>query len=55
MRAVVLNAPGDITVEGVDDTLDPSPVFTSTVPPVDIARGYRNMDERRSMKVLVRP
>lgn len=36
-------------------TLDPGPVFTSTVSLDDIARGYDDMDQRRSIKVLVRP
>ncbi len=35
--------------------LDPGPVFTSTVPLADIATGYRDMDQRRSVKVLVKP
>ncbi|SDO76574.1 Zinc-binding dehydrogenase [Nakamurella panacisegetis] len=36
-------------------TLDPGPVFTSEVPLADIAVGYADMDQRRSIKVLVRP
>lgn len=36
-------------------TLDPGPVFTSTIALEDIARGYDDMDQRRSIKVLVRP
>ena len=36
-------------------TLDPGPVFTSTIPLADIATGYRDMDQRRSIKVLVKP
>jgi threonine dehydrogenase-like Zn-dependent dehydrogenase len=35
--------------------LDPSPVFTSTVALTDIAAGYRAMDERTEIKVLVEP
>ena len=35
--------------------LDPSPVFTSSVSLTDIAAGYRAMDERTEIKVLVRP
>lgn len=35
--------------------LDPGPVFTSTVDLGDIAAGYADMDQRRSVKVLVRP
>ncbi len=36
-------------------TLDPGPVFTSTVALADIADGYEDMDQRRSIKVLVIP
>lgn len=36
-------------------TLDPAPVFTKTVSLDDIADGYRAMDEREAVKVLVRP
>ena len=35
--------------------LDVSDIFTQTVSLSDIAEGYRNMDERREIKVLVRP
>jgi threonine dehydrogenase-like Zn-dependent dehydrogenase len=35
--------------------LDVSPIFTKTVPLTDIAAGYRAMDERKEIKVLVTP
>jgi hypothetical protein len=35
--------------------LDVSDIFTKTIPLSDIAEGYRDMDERREIKVLVRP
>ncbi|HVY67870.1 MAG TPA: alcohol dehydrogenase catalytic domain-containing protein [Patescibacteria group bacterium] len=35
--------------------LDVSAVFTKTVPLADIAEGYKAMDERTAVKVLVRP
>ena len=35
--------------------LDPSPVFTKAVGLDDIAEGYRAMDQREAIKVLVRP
>jgi len=35
--------------------LDVSPVFTKTIPLSDIAEGYKDMDERRAIKVLVKP
>ena len=36
-------------------TLDPAPVFTATMPLADVADGYRAMDERREIKVLLTP
>ncbi|QNK82309.1 zinc-dependent alcohol dehydrogenase family protein [Nakamurella sp. PAMC28650] len=36
-------------------TLDPGPVFTTTIGLEDIATGYDDMDKRRSIKVLVKP
>ncbi|MFB6309133.1 MAG: zinc-dependent alcohol dehydrogenase family protein [Haloarculaceae archaeon] len=36
-------------------TLDPSPIFTKTVSLDNIAEGYRAMDEREALKVLVKP
>jgi threonine dehydrogenase-like Zn-dependent dehydrogenase len=35
--------------------LDPSPVFTWSIPLADIAKGYAAMDSRAQIKVLVRP
>lgn len=35
--------------------LDPSPVFNLELPLADIADGYRAMDERSALKVLIRP
>jgi threonine dehydrogenase-like Zn-dependent dehydrogenase len=35
--------------------IDPGRVFDMTVPLDDVAEGYRAMDERRAIKVLVRP
>jgi threonine dehydrogenase-like Zn-dependent dehydrogenase len=35
--------------------LDPSPVFTTTMPLADIAQAYAAMDNRSQIKVLVRP
>ena len=35
--------------------LDPSPVFTTTMPLTDIAQAYAAMDNRSQIKVLVRP
>ncbi|HEY5877519.1 MAG TPA: alcohol dehydrogenase catalytic domain-containing protein [Nakamurella sp.] len=45
----------DLLPEVLAGTLDPGPVFTETVGLDDIAAGYRAMDERRAIKVLVRP
>ena len=36
-------------------SLDPSPVFDLTLPLEDVAEGYRAMDERRAIKVLLEP
>jgi len=35
--------------------LDVSDIFTKTIPLSDIAEGYRDMNERKEIKVLVRP
>ncbi len=45
----------DLLPEVLAGSLDPGPIFTDTVSLDDIAEGYRSMDERRSIKVLVRP
>lgn len=39
----------------LDGTLTPGRVFDTELPLTDIAEAYRAMDERRSIKVLVRP
>ena len=39
----------------LDGTFDPSPVLTHTLPLTDIAEAYAAMDERRAVKVLIRP
>ena len=36
-------------------TIDPGPVFDLTLPLAEVAEGYRAMDERRAVKVLLRP
>ncbi len=45
----------ELLPEVLAGTLDPGPIFTMTVPLDDIAEGYRAMDERRAIKVLVQP
>jgi threonine dehydrogenase-like Zn-dependent dehydrogenase len=45
----------DLLPEALAGTLDPGPIFTDSVPLADIADGYRAMDERRAIKMLVRP
>jgi threonine dehydrogenase-like Zn-dependent dehydrogenase len=42
----------DLTLAGV---IDPSPVFDMTLPLAEVAEGYRAMDERRAVKVLLEP
>jgi threonine dehydrogenase-like Zn-dependent dehydrogenase len=39
----------------LDGTIDPGLVFDTTLPLDQVAEGYRAMDERRSIKVLIRP
>jgi len=51
VRAYAEDLLGDV----LGGTLDPSPIFTKTVGLDDIAEGYRAMDEREALKVLVRP
>jgi alcohol dehydrogenase len=36
-------------------TLDPSPIFTTTVDLERVPEGYRAIDEREAIKVLVKP
>jgi alcohol dehydrogenase len=43
----------DLMDDVLGGTLDPSPVFTKTVGLEDIADGYRAMDQREAIKVLV--
>ena len=45
----------DLLPEVLSGALDPGPIFTDTVTLDEIAAGYRAMDERRAIKVLVRP
>ncbi|MDY6775273.1 MAG: zinc-dependent alcohol dehydrogenase family protein [Halobacteria archaeon] len=45
----------DLMEDVLQGTLDPSPVFTKTVSLDEIAEGYRAMDEREAIKVLVKP
>lgn len=42
----------DLVLRG---NLDPGPVFDRTLPLAEVAEGYRLMDEREAIKVLVRP
>ncbi|MGN6090552.1 MAG: zinc-dependent alcohol dehydrogenase family protein [Actinomycetales bacterium] len=41
--------------EVLDGRLDPSPVFDLTLPLTEVVEGYRAMDERRAIKVLLQP
>ncbi len=42
----------DLTLSGA---IDPSPVFDLRLPLAEVAEGYRAMDERRAVKVLLEP
>ncbi len=39
----------------LDGKINPGLVFDATLPLDEVAEGYRAMDERRSIKVLIRP
>jgi alcohol dehydrogenase len=45
----------DLLADVVGGTLDPAPVFTKTVSLENVAEGYRAMDDREAIKVLVEP
>ncbi|MBW4720681.1 zinc-binding dehydrogenase [Saccharothrix obliqua] len=45
----------ELMAEVLAGELDPSPVFDQEVPLADVAAGYAAMDERRALKVVVRP
>ncbi len=39
----------------LEGQINPGLVFDSTLPLAEVAEGYRAMDERRSVKVLLQP
>ncbi|MFB6068885.1 MAG: zinc-dependent alcohol dehydrogenase family protein [Halobacterium sp.] len=45
----------DLMADVLQGTLDPSPIFTKTVDLEGVPEGYRAMDERDAIKVLVKP
>ncbi|MCB4208698.1 zinc-dependent alcohol dehydrogenase family protein [Arthrobacter sp. UM1] len=45
----------DLLARVLDRTLDPGPVFDLTLPLKDVAEAYKAMDERRAIKVMLRP
>ncbi|MXR22029.1 zinc-binding dehydrogenase, partial [Halobacterium bonnevillei] len=45
----------ELMADVLEGTLDPSPIFTKTVDLENVAEGYRAMDERDAIKVMVRP
>lgn len=46
---------GELLPDVLSRTIDPGRVFDLTLPLADVAEGYRAMDERRAIKVLLRP
>jgi alcohol dehydrogenase len=44
----------ELMTDVVQGTLDPSPIFTKTVDLDDVPEGYRAMDEREAVKVMVK-
>jgi alcohol dehydrogenase len=51
VRAYAEELLGDV----LQGTLDPSPIFTKTVDLDGVPEGYRAMDQRDAIKVLVKP
>jgi threonine dehydrogenase-like Zn-dependent dehydrogenase len=45
----------DLLERVLSGRIDPGRVFDVTLPLDDVADGYRAMDERRAIKVLLRP
>ena len=45
----------ELMADVLQGTLDPSPIFTKTVDLDGVPEGYRAMDEREAIKVLVKP
>ena len=45
----------ELMADVLQGTLDPSPIFTKTVDMEGVPDGYRAMDEREAIKVLVKP
>ena len=46
---------GELMADVLQGTLDPAPIFTETVSLDGVPEGYRMMDEREAVKVLVKP
>ncbi len=53
--APVRNYLPELLTKVLDRTIDPGRVFDLTLPMAQAAEGYRAMDERRAIKVLLRP
>ncbi|MEO7754090.1 MAG: IMP dehydrogenase, partial [Terracoccus sp.] len=45
----------DLLARVLDGRIDPGQVFDMTLPLDEVAEGYRAMDERRAIKVMIRP
>jgi threonine dehydrogenase-like Zn-dependent dehydrogenase len=45
----------DLLERTLSGAIDPGKVFDLTLPLDEVAEGYRAMDERRAIKVLLRP
>ncbi len=45
----------DLLERVTSGAIDPGPVFDMTLPLDEVEEGYRAMDERRAIKVLLRP
>jgi len=60
MRATIMYGAGDASIEELlpavlDGTVEPGKVFDRAVGLDEVPDGYRAMDERKALEVLVRP
>jgi threonine dehydrogenase-like Zn-dependent dehydrogenase len=45
----------DLLADVLAGAIDPSPIFTESIPLTEVAAGYAAMDARTQIKVLLRP
>lgn len=54
MRATIMYRAGDVRVENVPDRIQPGRVFDRVVGIDEVPDGYRAMDKREAIKVMVK-